>query len=239
MEERFIRQTVLPQVGTSGQEKIEKAVVTVIGAGGLGCPVLTYLVEAGVQQIRIIDCDVVGLSNLNRQFLHTTQDINKPKVQSAAEKLQQLNPQVRLELIDQRLTVENMAELIGAPDVVVDCLDSIAVRLLVGEYCLRYDIPLVEGGIKGFYGWVTTINRKTPCLACLGYHAEMEETEIPVLGTTAGVIGSLQANECLKLILGAGTPLTGRMLHYDGLSGSIDEIALQINPNCPVHSKLC
>ena len=238
MEEKFIRQTVLPQIGAAGQKKIAEAVVTVIGAGGLGCPVLTYLVEAGVEHLRIIDCDVVGESNLNRQFLHTPQDIDKPKVKSAAEKLQQLNPQVQLELLDQHLTEQNIEELIGKPTVVVDCLDSITVRLLVGEYCLTNNLPLVEGGIKGFYGWVTTINREAPCLACLGYHAGMEESGIPVLGTTAGVIGTLQANECLKLILGAGTPLTGRMLHYDGLSGSIDEIALQINPECPVHGKL-
>lgn len=236
--ERYKRQTAIPQVGPEGQQKLADSTVVVAGAGGLGSPVLTYLTLAGVGHIRVIDCDDVSLSNLNRQFLHTEQDLEKRKTTSALESLTAWNSTIDIEGKDEWITAESVEQLIGKPDVVVDCLDNISARLLVGEYCLKHDIPLVEGGIKGFYGWVISICRESACLRCLGYNEDMEQNGIPVLGATAGVIGSLQATECIKILLGIGEPLYGRMLQYDGLSGSIDELPVLIDPDCKAHATI-
>ena len=236
--ERYKRQIAIPQIGPEGQQKLAESTVVVAGAGGLGSPTLTYLTLAGVGHIRVIDCDDVSLSNLNRQFLHTEQDLKKRKTTSALESLTTWNSTVDIEVRDEWITAESVERLIGKPDVVVDCLDNITARLLVGEYCLKQNIPLVEGGIRGFYGWVTSICRESACLRCMGYHEGMEQNGIPVLGATAGVIGSLQATECIKLLLGIGEPLFGRMLQYDGLSGSMDELPVLIDPDCKAHAAI-
>lgn len=236
--ERYQRQILLPQIGEEGQRKLGAARVTVIGAGGLGSPVLTCLAEAGVGFIRCVDGDVVSLSNLNRQFLHSEQDLGRPKTDSAKETIKRLNSEIRMETVYEKVTVENAEELIQDSDVVVDCVDCIDTRLLVNEVCLKKKIPLVEGGISGFYGFVTVIARDCACLECMGYHRGMERDEIPALGTTAGVIGALQANECLKILLDAGKPLYGRMLQYDGLDGSFDELSVQKSETCRLHAAI-
>ena len=169
MDGRYDRQIRMPEIGTEGQRKLEQSVVTVIGCGGLGAPVLTYLVQAGVGTVRIADGDTVSISNLNRQFLHWEEDIGKEKVHSAAEKLRRLNPQIRVETFPFYLTEDNADRILSGSDVVVDCVDSLAGRLLVGRQCLARDIPLVEGAVQGFYGYVLDISRKTACLECLGY----------------------------------------------------------------------
>lgn len=236
--ERYQRQMMLPRIGESGQRRLKDALVTVIGAGGLGSPVLTYLTEAGVGKIRCIDEDVVSISNLNRQFLHGEQDIGKCKVDSAKETLEALNSKVLVEPVCCKVTKENVRELISGSVAVVDCVDNITARLAVNEACLQLDIPLVEGGISGFYGFVTVIGRASACLECMGYHEGMDEKNIPALGTTAGVIGALQANECLKLILKAGEPLYGRMLQYDGLNSSFDELEILKSETCKIHETI-
>lgn len=239
--ERYIRQTMLPQVGETGQERLKNSRVTVVGAGGLGSPVLTYLSEAGVGNIRIIDGDEVSLSNLNRQFLHSEADLGRKKALSAKEKLLAMNSAVHIDVITERLTAENVYHLMGdrseRTDVVIDCVDNIRTRLTVSEWCLKNNIPLVEGGISGFYGFVTVINRETACLECMGYHAGMDKKPVPAVGATAGIIGSLQAMECLKILLGAGNVLYGRMLQFDGLEGSFDEIELCKKEDCQLHRR--
>lgn len=236
--ERYQRQILLPQIGEEGQRRLKEARVTVVGAGGLGSPVLTYLAEAGVGHLRCIDDDVVSVTNLNRQFLHQEKDIGKQKAKSAKETLESLNASLEIEAVSIRLTKENAEKLLGDAWVVVDCVDNIAARLCVNKFCLKKNIPLVEGGISGFYGFVTAILPEYACLECMGYHEGMEEKNIPVLGTTAGVIGAMQANECLKIILGAGEPLYGRMLQYDGLTGSFDEIEIQKSNMCKAHEQI-
>lgn len=252
---RYIRQLMIPQIGRHGQQRLADASVTVIGAGGLGSPVLTYLTAAGIGKIRIIDCDTVSESNLNRQFLHGEDDIGKRKTDSAEESLRRLNPSVRIETIYEKVTAENADRLIGEPDAAVDCVDSIGTRLLVNASCVRRNIPLVEGGVEGFYGYVTVVLRSGTCLACLGYDrvedggdagsddwaedggdADRDAAAVPALGAAAGVIGSLQAAECLKLLLGVGEVLSGRLLQYDGMCGSFDEIPVMRRPDCPIHS---
>lgn len=235
--ERYQRQMMLPQIGEAGQKRLREARVTVIGAGGLGSPVLTCLAEAGVGRLRCIDDDKVSITNLNRQFLHGESDLGRQKTDSAKETLCKMNSEVEVEIFTCRVNEENVGRLIQNSTVVVDCVDSIATRLSVNRACLEAGIPLVEGGISGFYGFVTVISRETACLECMGYHEDMDEKYIPALGTTAGVIGSLQANECLKIILGAGEPLYGRMLQYDGLTGSFDEIEIVKNEACKAHQK--
>lgn len=232
---RYERQILMPQIGQKGQEKLENGKVTVIGAGGLGSPVLTYLACAGVGRIQIIDCDVVCESNLNRQFLHQTGDVGRPKVQSAKEKLTLLNPNISLSTLNTRLNAENIEECLIGSDAVVDCVDNIETRIMVARACIQLNIPLVEGGVRGFYGYVIDIGRDYPCLSCLGYDKAKQQTPVPILGVTAGVIGCMQANECIKLLLGVGEPLFGRMLNYDGLSGTWEEIRVKRSENCSVH----
>lgn len=235
---RYERQLIMPKIGQEGQKRLEQSTVTVVGTGGLGSPVLTYLVSAGVGTIRIIDCDVVSESNLNRQFLHNTEDIDKLKVLSAKEKLSLLNPNVKLVTINQRLEADNTEEFIKGSDVVVDCVDNVPTRVNVARACLKLNIPLVEGGVCGFYGYVIDIGRETACLSCLGYDKVKPKTPVPVLGVTAGIIGCMQANECIKLLLGIGKPLYGRMLNYDGLNGTWEEISVKKAENCPVHGNI-
>lgn len=236
--ERYERQMLLPQIKEEGQNRLQNALVTVIGAGGLGSPVLTYLAEAGVGHIRCIDEDTVSLTNLNRQFLHGEQDIGKKKVDSAKETLEALNSNIQVDAICCKVTDENVEKLIEGSDAVVDCVDNITSRLSTNRACLKKNIPLVEGGISGFYGFVTVIQPESACLECMGYHEGMDGKVIPVIGTTAGVIGALQANECLKIILGSGEPLYGRMLQYDGLNGSFDEIEIQKSETCRIHQNI-
>ncbi len=232
---RYERQLIIPQIGQEGQKKLEQSTVTVIGTGGLGSPVLTYLTSAGVGTIRIFDDDIVSESNLNWQFLHNTEDVAKLKTQSAKEKLSKLNPNVKLVLINDRLNTDNAEEYIAGSDVVVDCVDNLATRITVARTCMKLDIPLVEGGVYGFSGYVMDIGRECACLSCIGFDNVIPKTPIPVLGVTAGVIGCMQANECIKLLLGIGEPLYGRMLNYDGLRGTWDEIGIEKSDSCSVH----
>lgn len=235
---RYDRQILIPQIGPHGQEKLSKSRVTVIGCGGLGSPVLTYLTCAGVGTICILDRDVVSESNLNRQFLHDTYDLGKLKVESAREKLSRLNPEINIIVQNTTIYADNAKELLSASDVVVDCVDNIETRITVARACLELDIPLVEGGINGFYGYIMSIGRDFPCLSCIGYDKVTQKTPVSVLGATAGVIGTMQANECIKLLLGIGEPIYGRMLNYDGLSCSWDEVRVEKSDSCPIHGTI-
>lgn len=232
---RYKRQQLMGQIGDEGIEKLNQATVVVVGSGGLGSPVLTYLACAGIGKLVIVDCDVVNESNLNRQFLYGDQDIEKEKIPLALKRLKELNSTIQYVGIQERLTDKNVDGIIENADVVVDCVDNIATRILVGRACLAQNIPLVEAGVQGFYGWVISIGRKTACLECMGYENAVMNPPIPIIGTTAGVIGSLQANECIKIILGMKETLFGRMLQYDGLDNSLECIEVKKQENCKAH----
>lgn len=230
--ERYARHIVLPEVGGPGQQRLKKARVLVIGAGGLGAPVALYLAAAGVGTIGIVDDDTVALSNLQRQVLHDTDHIGERKVDSAKTALGRVNPHVRIETHDVRLTDANADDLIGAYDFVVDGSDNFATRFLVADRCAALEKPLVTGAVGRFDGSVTTLmpfEADNPSYRDLfpevppdGLVASCAEAGI--LGALTGVIGSIQAMEVLKLITGIGEPLIGRLLLYDGLGQSFETI---------------
>jgi adenylyltransferase/sulfurtransferase len=228
--ERYERQIILPEWGEAGQLKLKQSKVLVVGAGGLGSSILTYLAIAGVGQIRIIDGDSVELGNLNRQMLHTDKGLGKKKVESARKRLQLLNPDIAIEIIGRTITEKNVYKLVEDYPV-VDALDNLPARYLLNKVAVRKNLPLFHGAVYGFEGRATTIiPGETPCLRCL-YQAVLPG-KIPVVGITPGIIGCIQATEVIKYILGTGELLTNRLLVYDGLKLSFSEVRLKKNPNC-------
>jgi adenylyltransferase/sulfurtransferase len=239
-QQRYSRHILLPEVGGKGQEKLLRARVLVIGAGGLGSPVALYLAAAGVGTIGITDGDVVDLSNLHRQILHHTPDVNRSKVQSAQAKLAALNPDVTVIPHAERLTADNARTLFERYDVVIDGTDNFPTKFLANDAAILTKRPLVHGGILRFVGQVMTIlPGRSACYRCIFKEpppAGLIPTcqEAGVLGALAGVIGTIQATEALKLILGLPQPLAGRLLTYDALAGGFREIAVRQNPKCPI-----
>jgi molybdopterin-synthase adenylyltransferase len=237
---RYSRHILLPEVGGKGQQRIGQAKVLVVGAGGLGSPVAFYLAAAGVGTIGLIDGDVVDLSNLQRQVIHQTHDVGRPKVDSAKAKILALNPHVTVETHYMRLTADNALEVIGGYDMVVDGVDNFPAKFLINDACYFGKKPLVHGGILRFDGRVFTIlPGKTACYRCVfktpppaGLIASCQEAG--VIGALAGVIGTIQATEVLKLILGRGRLLTDRLLDYDARSTRFREIRIVKNPKCPL-----
>ena len=232
---RYERQILMKEIGEKGQEKLKQATVTVVGCGGLGSPVLTYLTSAGIGKLIIIDFDEVSESNLNRQFLYSIKDIGRMKVECAKERLQDLNHEIEIVDFYEKVSSDNIGKFIDSADVVIDCVDNLETRILLGRECLRRKIPLVEAGVEGFYGWIMSIGKETACLECIGFDNMRIRRQGPIIGTTAGVIGCLQANECIKIVLGMEGTLFGRMLQYDGINGSIDSIELQKDDSCRAH----
>jgi adenylyltransferase/sulfurtransferase len=240
--QRYSRHIILPEVGEQGQIKILKAKVFIVGAGGLGSPVGFYLSAAGVGRIALIDNDEVDLSNLQRQIAHNTKTIGKPKVESAKNTFESLNPDCHIIPIKQRLTKLNILDLIKDYDIVVDCSDNYATRFLVNDACVMAKKPLVTGAIFKFEGQLTVVvPGEGPCYRCL-----FEEPPPPgilpspqgvgLLGVIPGVIGTLQAAEVLKLIVGTGHILKGELLIYDALKPSFRKVKIPKNPDCPVCS---
>lgn len=237
---RYSRHIILPEVGGRGQEKILRAKVVIIGAGGLGCPVGYYLTAAGVGTLGLIDNDTVELSNLQRQIAHSVNTIGMPKVESAARTFTALNPDVTVVRIQQRISKDNILDLIRDFDIVVDGSDNFPTRYLVNDACVMAGKPLVSGAILRFEGQVTTIvPGEGPCYRCLfedppppGLVPSCQEAG--VLGVLPGVIGGLQATEVLKLILGRGEVLKGQLLIYDALKTSFRKVKIPKNPSCAV-----
>ena len=235
---RYSRHILLPEVGGKGQKKLSKARIFVVGAGGLGSPVALYLAAAGVGTIGLIDSDVVDLSNLQRQVLHHTSDVNRPKVTSAKEKILALNPDVQVEIYEGRLTSENARELIEQYDVVIDGVDNFPAKFLINDACYFTKTPLVHGGILRFDGRVfTIIPDQSACYRCIfkeppppGLVANCQEAGI--IGVVAGIIGTIQATEALKLVLNIGQPLTNRILDFNAQTTQFREIRTKRNPNC-------
>ncbi|HET6371235.1 MAG TPA: molybdopterin-synthase adenylyltransferase MoeB [Nitrospiria bacterium] len=238
--QRYSRHIILSEVGGKGQKKINAARVLVIGAGGLGSPVALYLAAAGVGTIGIVDADSVDLSNLQRQVIHHTPDLGKPKVFSAQEKITAMNPDVRVVPHQARFSSANALSLIKEYDIVVDGTDNFPAKFLINDAAVLAEKPLVHGGILRFDGQVFTIlPKKSACYRCV-FHAPPPPGLVPtcqeagVLGALAGLIGTLQGTEVLKLILGIGRPLTDRILSYDALKTKLREIRVRKNPQCAV-----
>jgi molybdopterin/thiamine biosynthesis adenylyltransferase len=227
---RYERQMLIPDWGKLGQRKLKKAKVFVAGVGGLGSTILTYLAVAGIGNIRIVDGDKVELGNLNRQVLHTDKDVGRYKVDSAKEKLELLNPDIKVEAVKEKITRNNIFKL--AEDyLVVDALDNLPARLLLNMVAIKAKLPLFHGAVYGFEGRATTvIPDRTACLKCL--YQDVLPGKIPVVGVTPAVIGCIQATEVIKYILDIGDLLEDRLLIYDGLSMKFSEVKLKKNPNC-------
>lgn len=231
--ERYQRQIVLEGFGEAGQEKLKGSRIFVAGAGGLGSAITIYLTVAGVGSLRIVDNDKVELSNLNRQILHWDEDIGKPKVKIAQKKLKRLNPNIEVEVMNKTITEDNVIELIGNSDLILDALDNYTTRYILNKAALVKNIPFFHGGVHGFDGVATTIiPGKTACLRCL-FPSPPPSLNIPVIGVTPAIIGCIQANEAIKYIVGVGELLTNRLLFFDGLSTKFNEVSLKRNPNCP------
>lgn len=229
--ERYKRQILL--FGEEGQERLKKAHIFIAGAGGLGSPIAIYLAVAGIGTITLVDMDVVDQSNLNRQILHTDRDIGKKKTVSALEKLREYNADITINAIDTTITGENIRELVGRADGIVDAMDNYPVRYLLNRVALEKEIPFFHGAIRGFYGQATTIlPGKTPCLECIFPKAPPREV-FPVVGVTPGVIGTVQANEVIKYLAEQGGLLAGRLFIWDGLAARSEEIAIEKNAFCP------
>ena len=235
---RYDRQMMIGGWGDEAQRRLKEARVCIAGMGGLGAPVALYLTAAGVGTLRLVDHDVVELSNLNRQVLYTESDVGRSKVNCAEKRLRALNPEVRIEAIQERIVVENGSALMGASDVIVDGMDHFPARFLLNQAAVQKEIPLVHGAIWGMGGQVTVVvPGKTPCLACL-FSENPPPEPVPVLGTAPGVIGCIQATEVLKLLTGIGDPLAGRLLLYDGEFMEFSEVRVQRKKDCPVCGRL-
>ena len=238
---RYSRHILIPEVGEVGQQKLLDARVLLIGAGGLGSPSSLYLAAAGVGTLGIVDADVVDDSNLQRQIVHSTNTLGEPKVLSAKQAIEALNPDVTVIPYQERLTSENVERILADGwDVIVDGADNFPTRYLVNDASVWHDIPVVHGSIYRFEGQVTVFQPHVgPCYRCLYPTPPPPElapscAEGGVLGVLPGIVGSLQASEALKLILGAGETLTGRLLLFDALYTTFDEVAVKKDPGCPV-----
>lgn len=235
--DRYARQLRLSEVGIEGQRRLLDARVLCIGAGGLGSPACVYLAAAGVGEIGIVDDDVVALSNLHRQILHTTARIGEPKTESASQMLAALNPDVRLRLHRERLTRENARTLIADHDLVIDGSDNFATRYVVNDAALQLGKPAIFGAVLRFEGQVAVVNG-APCYRCLFPEAPPAEfapscVEAGVLGVVPGIVGTLQATEALKLLLGIGESLRGRLLTIDTLTMEFTTLNVRADPACP------
>ncbi len=236
---RYSRHFLLPEVGEAGQQKLLAARVLLVGAGGLGSPAGLYLAAAGVGTLGIVDDDLVDESNLQRQVLHTTERIGQPKVESAKQAISALNPDVNVVLHPTRLTKENVLDLIGQYDIVLDGSDNFATRYLINDACVILGKPNVHGGVARFDGQVTIFGGDGPCYRCLFREPPppglaLNCAEAGVLGVLPGVIGLLQATEAIKLILGIGEPLIGRLLTYDALAMTFRAVRIRRDPFCPM-----
>ncbi len=231
--ERYDRQIMIRGLGEEGQEKLKRAKVIIAGAGGLGSPASIYLAAAGVGTIRIIDHDIVELSNLNRQVLHWDEDIGKRKVDSALEKLKRLNQGVKIEAIGETITADNVSQLVAGFDLIVDAMDNLATRYVLNKAAVERNMPFFHGAVYGFEGRVMTIiPGQTACLWCVYRGVTPPKEKFPVIGVTPAVVGCIEATEVIKYIVGIGKLLTNRLLIYDGLNLKFTEVKIQKDPNC-------
>ncbi len=241
---RYSRHILLPEVGGKGQEKLLNAKVLVIGTGGLGSPASIYLAAAGVGTLGIVDYDVVDLSNLQRQILHTTNDVGRPKTESARETLETLNPDVKVIPYQVRLTKDNIRDIIRGFDIVLDGTDNFATRYLINDACFFEKKILVSASMFRYEGQLTTFmpTPESPCYRCI-YPEPPPPGAVPscqeagIIGVLAGTMGTLQATEAIKLILGIGKPLIGRLLLYNAQQLTLEEVKVKKFHDCPLCGK--
>jgi thiazole biosynthesis adenylyltransferase ThiF len=240
---RYARHIILPEVGGKGQEKLLNSKVLVIGAGGLGSPAILYLAAAGVGTIGIVDFDVVDFSNLQRQVIHNTERVGTPKVESAKKTVEMLNPDVKVIAYNTRISKENIMDIIKDYEVVLDGTDNFPTRFLINDACYFAGKPLVSAAMLRFEGQVSVFDYRnkenSPCYRCLfpeppppGLVPSCQEAGI--LGSIGGIMGCIQATEAIKLILGIGEPLVGKLLIMDALSMDFRKVKLRKDPNCPL-----
>lgn len=229
--ERYSRQIRL--FAEDGQERLKRKRVFIAGAGGLGSVISLYMAAAGFGRIRIADCDSVELSNLNRQILHRSSDLGRSKTESALERLSGINPEVQIEALQERISTESVEDLLEGCDMIMDAMDNFPTRYILNRVALKRKIPLLHGAISGFQGQATTIlPGRTACLRCIFPRAPPAQPS-PALGSTCGIIGSIQVNEAIKFALGRGELLENRLLLWDGLSSTLEEISCERNMSCP------
>jgi adenylyltransferase/sulfurtransferase len=240
---RYSRHILLPQVGIEGQEKLHAARALVLGAGGLGSPAALYLASAGIGTLALADGDTVDLTNLQRQIMHRTAAIGKPKVLSGVATLGELNPDCRVVPLQERLAGARLEEEVATADVVLDCSDNFVTRHAVNRACVKFRKPLVSGAAIRFDGQIAVFDTRqtdAPCYHCLFPESEdVEEIRCAVMGVFApitGIVGAVQAAEALKLVIGCGESLAGRLLLLDGLAMEWRSIAVPRDPGCPVCS---
>ena len=237
---RYSRQLILPEIGAAGQQRLLRASALIVGAGGLGSPAALYLAAAGVGTLALIDREAVALSNLHRQILHTTAAVGRPKSQSAAAALTALNPEVRVAAIQESLTAANARRTLQPYDVILDGSDNFTTRYLLNDACVLLGKPLIHGGVVHFDGQVMTIlPKRSACLRCVFPEPPQPGTvpscqEAGVVGTAAGVLGSLMAHEALKALLGLGEPLANRLAVFEGTTSRFREVPVRRDPACAV-----
>ena len=237
---RYSRHLIMPEVGMEGQRKLKSAAVLLVGAGGLGAPLAMYLAAAGVGRIGLVDFDVVDASNLQRQIIHSQDYLGKPKLESAKNRLQGLNPHIQIDTYETHLSAANAREIIGEYDIVADGTDNFPTRYLVNDACVMLSKPNIYGSIFRFEGQASVFHaQEGPCYRCL-YPEPPPPGLVPscaeggVLGVLPGIIGTIQATEVIKLIIGRGEPLIGRLLLFDALRMRFRELKLRKHPDCPV-----
>ncbi len=240
---RYSKQIILDGIGYEGQEKLKKSKILVVGAGGLGSPVLYYLAAVGVGTIGIADFDTVTLSNLNRQILYSSEDLGKRKVDLAFEKILKLNPDISVIKHYTRIDIDNVEDIIAGYDVVIDATDNFSIRYLLSDCCYFLGKPIIEGAATGYDGiLMTIIPGKTPCYRCL-YPVPPEDGVLPtcsdtgILGMVTGIVGSVQALEAVKVVLGLGETVSGRILTFDALTTNFREVKWSRREQCPLCGK--
>ena len=237
---RYSRQLVLPELGVAGQQRLLDASVLVVGAGGLGCPAALYLAAAGVGTIGLIDREAVALNNLHRQVLHTADAVGRPKTHSAQARLAALNPEVSIVAIQENLAPANARRILQPYDLVLDGSDNFPTRYLVNDACVLLGKPLVHGGVIHFGGQVMTVRPgRSACVRCVFPEPPQPGTipscqEAGVLGTAAGILGSLMAHEALKVLLDLGEPLVDRLLVFEGRASRFRDVQVRRDPGCAV-----
>ncbi len=241
-KQRYLRNTILPEITAIGQEKLLRSRVLVIGAGGLGSPVLLYLAAAGIGNIGVVDDDVVELSNLQRQVIHNSSNLEQKKVLSAKEKISALNPDVNLEVFAQRANRDSLRKISTNHDFILDATDNFPTRFIINEICFEQKKPLIFAAVKGFLGQVSVFKsyeNSNPCYACFNPNIVGEDFSLPlsekgILGSVAGTIGALQATTTIKEILEIGESLVGKILIFDFLKNEFRKTTLKKNSNCKI-----
>ena len=241
-EERYLRNIILSEIREVGQEKLLQAKVLVIGVGGLGSPAIYYLAAAGVGNIGVVDDDVVELSNLQRQIIHNQNDLGRKKVESAKEKINLLNDDVKIDIHPIRINHQNLTDLVQNYDFILDATDNFPTRFVINQVCHQQKKPLIFAAVKGFLGQVSTFKsyqKNNPCYACFNPNIVGEGFSLPllekgILGAVAGSVGALQANTTIKEILGIGDSLVGKILVFDFLKNDFRKVGLKKNSTCQI-----